>query len=78
MTSHDRLEEFLRWRAVGRLEEGRSQAEIAVRVRGLQVVSHLWNPFQTRYTITRNADICKSSLLGINRTTTLADNGSSA
>ncbi|GFX77440.1 hypothetical protein TNCV_2956361 [Trichonephila clavipes] len=27
MNSHDRLEGFLRWRAVGRLEEGQSQAE---------------------------------------------------
>ncbi|GFV52109.1 hypothetical protein TNCV_1093261 [Trichonephila clavipes] len=47
------LDDSLRWRAVGRLEAGQSQAKEA---RWLQVVSRLWNQFQTSGTVTRKVD----------------------
>lgn len=54
MSSHHRLDDSMRWRAVGRLEAGQSQAEVA---RWLQVapkvVSRLWNQFPTSGTVTR-------------------------
>ena len=54
MTTRNRLNDELRWRAIGRLEVVQSQAEV---VRWLQVssmvVSRLWQQFQTTGTITR-------------------------
>ncbi|GFW14140.1 hypothetical protein TNCV_3547291 [Trichonephila clavipes] len=50
MTSHHRLDDSLRWRAVGILEAGQSQLKV---VRSLQVASRLWNQFQTSGAVTR-------------------------
>ncbi len=47
MSEHHRLEEGMRWRIVGRLEAGQSQAQVA---RELSVTSsvvlNLWSQFQ--------------------------------
>ena len=54
MTTRNRLSDEFRWKIVGRLEAGQSQAEMA---RWLQVsskvVSRLWQMFQTTVTIAR-------------------------
>ncbi|KAF8781683.1 hypothetical protein HNY73_012057 [Argiope bruennichi] len=56
MGSHNRLDDSLRWRAVGRLETGQSQAEVTRRLQvAPKVVSRLWNQFQTNGTVTRKA-----------------------
>src|SRR5713101_7901833 len=54
MTTHHRISDPLRWRAVGRNEAGQSQAEVAKWLSVLRkVVSELWRQFTETGTITR-------------------------
>ncbi|GFX68740.1 hypothetical protein TNCV_2124961 [Trichonephila clavipes] len=48
------LEDSLRWRAIGRLEAGQSEAEVGRWLpSGPKVVSQLWNQIQTGGIVTR-------------------------
>lgn len=54
MTTHERLTDDLRWRAVGRMEAGQTQAEVSKWLKtSRQVVSNLWKQFQETGTIVR-------------------------
>lgn len=56
MTTHERLSDELRWRAIGRIEAGQSQAEVSKWLKtSKKVVSNLWKQFQETGTIVRKA-----------------------
>ncbi|GFT30071.1 hypothetical protein TNCV_715341 [Trichonephila clavipes] len=87
MTYHNRLGNFLKWSTVGRTEASQPQAEVP---QWLQVTGK-WSPGygsnskknlrchrEGRPSSTESIDIWTVSLLGVKRTMTKADNGSSA
>ncbi|GFU78896.1 hypothetical protein TNCV_307371 [Trichonephila clavipes] len=78
MTSHNRLDNSLRWRAVGRLEAGQSQAEetrwLQVAPKwslGYRIIPNQWYYHQEgRQKSLHSIDICSGPLFSTKRTTT--------
>ncbi|GFW17505.1 hypothetical protein TNCV_2650631 [Trichonephila clavipes] len=79
MSYHNHLDDYLGWEVIGRLEAG-SMATRSTKssLPAVEIILNKWYCYQEgRQRPTQSSAVCTGSLLGINSTTILADNGSS-